>query len=155
MQDLTVGDRVEVMKSCLDFVIMDIRPIAALGGQGLHSLLGTFARLCVKYNGFDKDPGEYLPGATAISDQINEQSEMIKGKIGARLRHVFTNNEIGGALCIDIYTDSNGTSYLGVVAHYVDESFSINTRVLATRPLTAGMASVIPVNICTRFFRRF
>lgn len=125
-----------IMNGCLDLVITDHRPINVLSGAGLHSLLSTFGRLVIKYNGVHDHPSEILPSERAVSDRIEKQCKFIKNKLKLSLSKIFGCAGTGGALCLDLWTDDyKKKTYMGIVAHYIDEDFRIQVRLLATSPL--------------------
>lgn len=136
MEDLTKEDKLLIKKACSDFIIRDLRPLNALNGEGLNALLKAFSYICLKYNGLQKEPTVYLPSADIVARNILLQFEEVKKKLKPILENLFSEDGSGAGVCLDIWTDKiRKISYLGVTIHYIDENFTLHSRVIDNKPL--------------------
>lgn len=111
----------------------------ALEGEGLRDLLSTFHLLGSVYGSSNLDEvSHYLPGRQTVSSHIHTLAENIKCAIKKELYGIFGDSGPGGAISLDIWSDNYlQKSYIGVIAHYIDEEFNLKTRVIANEPMSS------------------
>lgn len=141
--DLTSEDKLLLKKACSELVIRDLRPLNALSGDGLNALLKAYAYICMKYSGLQNDPMEYLPSPDTVARYILTLFEGVKIKLKPILNAAFSTSEIGtgAAICLDIWTDEfRKISDLGVTVHFIDNAFTLHSRVIDNRPLKSDQS---------------
>lgn len=122
-----------MLDATVDYVSSDMRPVNAIYGKGLHSLLTTHAILWKGY-GSDSIPSNLLPGANAVSAHIKTRARKLRETFKNVLQNQFSS--IGGAICLDVWTDDfKKVGYLGITAHYVDEMNILHSRLISCKGL--------------------
>lgn len=122
-----------MLNATVDFVTMDMRPVNALYGEGLHSLLTTHAILWTCY-GSSSIPSNLLPSSQAVSKHIKTRARKLRESFRDVLGAQFSS--IGGSICLDVWTDDfKKISYLGITAHYIDNSYCLNSRLISCKAL--------------------
>lgn len=141
MDDLLPEDRLILKKACSEFIIRDMRPINALFGNGLHKLLKSYVYICIKYNGLQNSPLDYLPTHHTVANDIRSQHEQVKKNLLLLLNPVFLDSDkaYGGAICLDLWTDNyRKITYMGVAIHFVNSDFELNSRIIANKALDSN-----------------
>lgn len=122
-----------MLNASVDYVAMDMRPVNALYGEGLHSLLKTHAILWKGY-GSSSIPANLLPSCHAVSNHVKVRARMLRESLRGALGAQFSS--IGGAICLDVWTDDfKKIGYLGITAHYIDDKYCLNSRLIACKAL--------------------
>lgn len=138
---LTQGIKQDMQRGAVAFTVLDMRPMHALFGHGLATLLSIFTCIGFKYGYLTPELcAEILPHPTTISRNILNMANDLIPKLSDLVRPAFSN--IGGGITIDIWTDDcrkQSFMSLTVTAHFVDESFHLHDRVLATHHIPAGI----------------
>lgn len=120
--------------ACVAFVVLDLRPIFAIEGEGLRQLLHAFAIITTTYvqNIGDIDAMSYfLPSRDTVRNHIVGAASKIQVKLKQLMEPVFGDTGWGGAISFDIWTDEYlQNSYIGINAHFVDENFKLHNRVI-------------------------
>lgn len=136
---LSATHRQMMLNACTHFVVKDLRPMYALEGDGLRDLLSTFQFMCNVYAPNDLEELKYfLPSRETVTSNIHTLATKVKCVIKKELSGIFGEFGPGGALSLDIWSDSYmQQSYLGIVAHYIDESFELKYRVIANEYMSS------------------
>lgn len=138
---LSAKHRKEMVASCANFVIKDLRPLYALEGDGIRELLGTFNFMCQIYNPSDlKEISYFLPHRDTVAAYIHNISTKIRYKIKEKLKDVFGIDGPGGAISLDIWTDDfKQQSYICLIVHYIDDDFNLKKRVIANEYMSSKL----------------
>lgn len=122
-----------MLMACAAFVVLDLRPMFALGGDGLKQLLYVFAIICSTYvTHFDELNllDYFLPSRGTVSAYLSQLAIDISVKLKSMLTPIFDGT--GGAISLDIWADGyKRNSYICIVAHFIDEKFVLHNRVIA------------------------
>lgn len=124
--------RKDLNKSCASFVVLDMRPMYAMEGNGLANLLSTFTNIGQKYGCLSPDIcSEILPHPTNVTRNILKMAGELVPNLAHFLSPIYLN--IGGAVTLDVWTDDHiKRSYLGLTVHFIDKDFSLYDRVIET-----------------------
>lgn len=122
----------DLNKSCASFVVLDMRPMYAMAGNGLAKLLSTFTYIGLKYGFLSPETcSEVLPHPTTVSRNISKMADVLVPQLANFLHPIILN--IGGAVTLDVWTDDfMKRSYLGLTAHFIDSDFKLHDRVIDT-----------------------
>lgn len=124
-----------MMNAAVDFVSHDMRPINALNGIGLRSLLSTYGMMWKYYGETGATPPSLLPSVDAVTKNVTSRARNLRKSLQTILKNQFFN--VGGGICLDIWKDKfRKIDYLGVTVHYIDDSFRHNVRLIACKPLS-------------------
>lgn len=124
-----------MIDAAVDFVALDMRPLNALNGIGLHSLLMNYGVLWKHYGTTGASPPNLLPGVDAVSNKIKKRARNLRLTLTNVLNNQFSN--VGGAILLDIWTDDyRKIDYLGITVHYINDSFEHNVRIIACTALS-------------------
>jgi hypothetical protein len=136
LNDLTAADKLLITKACSHFIIRDLRPLNALNGEGLNELLKVYGYISLKYNGIQDEPRLYLPSTETVARNVLRQFEEIKNKLRPILKGLFSEDGSGAGICLDIWTERHRKiSYIGVTVHYIDDNFTLHSRLIDNKPL--------------------
>lgn len=128
-----------MLSACMAFIVLDLRPLYALDGDGIHELLKAFAVICLTYISNANDLTAlsfFLPNRDTVMSHIVRNSSQIVNKLTALTAPIFNDSGWGGAFSVDIWTDDyKWHSYICVIAHFVDENFILHNRVIANELL--------------------
>lgn len=126
-----------MVNACSDFVVTDLRPLHALEGDGLRSLLSAFSTVHMVHQPIDLDEVDFfLPHRNTVQKNISNHAEKIREKIKKELDAAFGITGAGGAIAIDLWTDPyRQISYLGIVTHYINDNFELCQRIIACKAL--------------------
>lgn len=136
---LKKDDQKILLDACVKFVTIDLRPIYAICGEGLKSLLAAFAKITLRYSEYDiNELSHSLPHRNAVRNKIHHVCEEIQFKLKIELKNIFGNGGPGGAFSTDIWTDNfKQQSYICVTVHYIDADFKMHCRTLANSYMKA------------------
>lgn len=145
---LSADVKLGIKNSGVKFIARDMRPMYALKGAGLHDLLSTFTIIGCKYGGLSPEAvAAVLPHPSTISRYIQQKTVELTEVLSQILGPIFAQN--GGAVTVDMWTDDfRKRSYLGVTAHYINDDYELNDRVLNIKDFPAQMRHTA-TNICT------
>lgn len=139
---LSAKHRKIMLNGCTDFIVSDLRPMYALEGEGLRSLLSSFSTVHMAYQPVDLENASYfLPSRHTVGRNIGVVAKKIKDHIKEELRAVFARGGAGGSISLDIWTDEHRhLSYMCVIAHYINDKFEMCQRVLANEYLASDIS---------------
>lgn len=124
-----------LIDGCVDYIVVDFRPMHALTGAGMHSLLRSYDVVTNHCGRHACDPGQLLPSTRTIGRNIEMRANYIRQMIRKLLQSSFVEGP-GGAISLDIWTDDfQKFQYLGVLAHFINENGQFNTRLIANKAL--------------------
>lgn len=139
--EMKVEHKRAILGACSNFVINDLRPVNAITGAGLHELLETYAILRQQYYRPGIVPQQLLPCRNTVTNHIKRRGNEIRENLKLILEKQFSSEGTGGAICTDIWHDKfKKIDYICVTAHYINENFQLEVRVIAHRALPAGQA---------------
>ncbi len=108
----------ELIKSLAYMCAVDLRPMSIVSGKG-------FISFCNKLN-----PDFKVPCRTTLTKHIGLLYVDLKAAVTQQTK----NNDV--AITTDMWTSSAGQrGYITVTGHYIDQSWKMQCKVLATRPL--------------------
>ena len=98
----------------VDFVVLDLRPIAVVNDYGFNKLL-----TCL-------EPGYTVPSRTIVMNSLKQQYSIIKQKLQESLsvRNL--------AITTDIWTSRVTEAYITITPHYISDEWKIENNVLCT-----------------------
>ena len=104
----------EVNATIVDFVVLDLHPIAVVDGCGFNKLL-----TCL-------EPGYTVPSRTFVMNSLKQQYSIMKQKVQESLsiRNL--------AITTDIWTSRATAAYMTITAHYNSDEWKIEINVLCT-----------------------
>ena len=120
----------EINTALLNFIVLDLRPIAVVDGTGFNQLLK-----CV-------EPGYVVPLRTFVMNSLKQRYATMKHTLQESF-HLCDNL----ALTTDIWTSRTTQSYVTITAHYITEEWKIQSYVLCTCEMAERHTSI---NIATR-----
>lgn len=137
---LSPQHRTLMMNGCIDFIVADLRPLNAIEGDGLRSLLSSFSIVHASHQSLDLEEVSYfLPHRNTVQHHIGQRANKIRNKIKSELQFVFGPYGSGGAIALDLWTDSyRQISYLGMIAHYINEKFEMCGRLIACKGIDSS-----------------
>jgi len=100
-------------------ILEDLRPINTIEGRGFRQLM----EFC--------EPGYVMPGRTFFTSRLEQMFVNVKNSLKKQLALASS-----VALTADIWTSSKNDSYLSVTSHFVDNEWTLNHRVVASRRQT-------------------
>lgn len=126
-----------MIKGCTDYIVMDLRPMHALEGAGLHSLLSSFSTIHMAYQPIDLEEVSYfLPNRNTVQAHIGKNATQIRLLIKKDLQSAVGRGQPGGGIALDLWTDSyRQLSYLGIITHYINEKFEMCQRLIVCKSL--------------------
>ena len=104
----------EINTAIVDFVALDLRPIAVVDGCGFNKLL-----TCL-------EPGYTVPSRTFVMNSLKQQYSVMKQK----LRESLSVRNL--AITTDIWTSRATEAYMTITAHYISDEWKIESNVLCT-----------------------
>uniref|UniRef100_A0A6J0UT51 E3 SUMO-protein ligase ZBED1-like n=1 Tax=Pogona vitticeps TaxID=103695 RepID=A0A6J0UT51_9SAUR len=106
-------------RAVADFIILDLMPVEVVEGEGFGQMLGVL------------DPSYKPPNAASLAHTVlKDMYNQAKRKILELTQAVAQ-----CSLSLDIWRHSNTLTYLTLTAHYVDECFEAQARVLSSCPV--------------------
>ena len=120
----------EINAALLNFIVLDLRPIAVVDGTGFNQLLN-----CV-------EPGYVVPSRTFVMNSLKQRYAAMKHTLQESFR--LCDNL---ALTTDIWTSRTTQAYVTITAHYITEEWKIQSYVLCTCEMAERHTSI---NIATR-----
>ncbi|XP_070409459.1 E3 SUMO-protein ligase ZBED1-like [Nothobranchius furzeri] len=111
---VTERRRQQITNLLVDFIVKDIRPLAAVHGDGFRDLLNFF------------EPGYNVPSYNTLWNAIAHQYDNLRENIGEEMKGQSV------SLTTDLWTSSTMEPYITVTAHYVTDSWQLKARVLCT-----------------------
>ena len=120
----------EINIALLNFIVLDLRPIAVVDGTGLNQLLK-----CV-------EPGYVVPSRTFVMNSFKQRYAAMKHTLQESFR--LCDNL---ALTTDIWTSRTTQAYATITVHYITEEWKIQSYVLCTCEMAERHTSI---NIATR-----
>ena len=120
-----------VTDKCVEFVCKDIRPFTTVAGDGFVELAQTLINMGVKYG--QLNARDILPHPTTVSRHVSNKADTIKTTVVIPDISKFV-NRWGGGITSDMWTECyTQASYITVTLHYIDNSWQLMARTLATR----------------------
>uniref|UniRef100_A0A1B0DG64 Uncharacterized protein n=1 Tax=Phlebotomus papatasi TaxID=29031 RepID=A0A1B0DG64_PHLPP len=124
----------KLTKSLCEFVVKDIRPMEAVSGEGLTSLLQTVYDMGVK-NGKAIKIANAMPHATTVSRNITSLTQIVRNHLRALVCDISRTMK-GAAITTDIWTDKyTNVSFMSLTFHYIADKKN-QKRCLGVRPLS-------------------
>ena len=120
----------EINAALLNFIVLDLRPIAVVDGTGFNQLLN-----CI-------EPGYVVPSRTFVMNSLKQRYATMKHT----LQEYFCLCD-NLALTMDIWTSRTTQAYVTITAHYIIEEWKIQSYVLCTCEMAERHTSI---NIATR-----
>ena len=104
----------EINMAIVDFVVLDLCPIAIVNGCGFNKLL-----TCL-------EPGYTVPSRTFVMNSLKQQYSIMKQKLQESLsvRNL--------AITTDIWPSTATEAYMTITAHYISDEWKIESNVLCT-----------------------
>uniref|UniRef100_A0A670ZKJ7 BED-type domain-containing protein n=1 Tax=Pseudonaja textilis TaxID=8673 RepID=A0A670ZKJ7_PSETE len=109
----------QTTQAIADFIVLDLMPMEVVEGEGFGKMLAVL------------DPNYKSPEAAAFAHTVlKDMYTQVKGKIWELVRALPQ-----CSLSLDIWCHSSTLTYLTLTAHYVDDCFEPQARVLSSRPI--------------------
>uniref|UniRef100_A0A1B0D3I4 RNase H type-1 domain-containing protein n=1 Tax=Phlebotomus papatasi TaxID=29031 RepID=A0A1B0D3I4_PHLPP len=123
----------KLTKAMCEMVVKDMRPMEAVSGEGLLSVLQTVYNLGVKHGKIIPIKDE-IPHPTTISRNISSMGLNARTSLKEILSDMLQNSE-GAAITTDLWTEKyDNLTYMSLTFHYVSD-MKTQKRCLGVRPL--------------------
>lgn len=106
--------RQKITELLVNFVVKDVRPVAALSGEGFREIIKFF------------EPSYTVPSHATVWKTITLQYNTLRAKIAKEME------DKSVSLTTDLWTSCTMDPYITVTAHYITDSWQIKSRVLRT-----------------------
>lgn len=121
---LTDKKRQQITGLLVNFIVKDIRPLAAVHGEGFREMLHFF------------EPGYTVPSYATLWATITRQYDTLRESIEKEMKGRSV------SLTTDLWTSSTMEPYITVTAHYITDTWKLNARVLHTSIMTERHTAV-------------
>ena len=121
---LTEQRRKKITELLVNFIIKDVRPIAAVHGEGFMELIKFF------------EPNYTIPCHKTIWKTINKQYDTVRETITQEMEGKSV------SLTTDLWTSCTMDPYITVTAHYITDVWKIKSKVLRTDYMTERHTAV-------------
>lgn len=133
---LTLSERDGLAEASINFVCKDLRPYAALEGEGFLDFAHTIWNLGAKHGAATRDHiSSILPSAVTLSRNVKKMAITKKEKMRSILSQVLNCCLFIGITC-DIWMDDyRKISYMALTAHFYTESIKLCDQVISIVPM--------------------
>lgn len=128
-RNCTVDRANRLNKLVTNIIVKDLRPISFVDGSAFRELMDFV------------EPGYNMPHRTYFTGQIQQLYSSLKDKLSQQMQ-----SAQAVALTSDIWTSPTNESYLSTTAHFIDNYWNLQRRVLACLPVDGRHTAD---NICT------
>jgi len=119
----------EVIKKCVKYCSLDIRPMLAIKGPGFCEIGQFFLDIGSRYG--STDIHDILPHPTTVSRHIVSTATKIR-KVFFKEVYSLINDKYCASTC-DMWTDNyKKNNYMSITIHFIDDKWCLNNRLLYT-----------------------
>lgn len=136
-QSVTISstDKQCLIESAVKFVSKDLRPFAAVEGEGLQDFARSLWNMGSKYGCVTKEEiSNVIPCRSTVSNQVRKIANTKKIQMSSILSKICTDSPFVAVTC-DVWQDNyRRISYLGATIHFYDKG-NLCDQILAMKPL--------------------
>lgn len=115
---LTDKKKQHITDLLVNFIVKDVRPLAAVQGEGFKEMLKYF------------EPDYTVPSHTTLWTIIDRQCDALRESIMEEMQGASV------SLTTDLWTSPTMEAYITVTAHYITKDWNLKARVLTTSAMT-------------------
>lgn len=121
---LTEKRKQQITGLLVNFIVKDVRPLAAVQGEGFKEILNFF------------EPGYTVPSHATVWANINRQRDALRDSMKVEMKGRSV------SLTTDLWTSSTMEPYITITAHYITDEWQLKARVLTTSLMTERHTAV-------------
>jgi len=111
--------REKVCDAALDFIVHDIRPLHAIEGKGLQSLVSACIEIGAKCGNVTVDT--ILPSRSTVKRKLDDKCKLIKANLAEEVQKAIADNGLFG-MTSDMWSDIKNRHYISITVHFVKEA---------------------------------
>lgn len=133
---VSAADKSNLIEAGVKFVSKDLRPFAAIKGEGMMDLAHTLWNMGAKYGQISRNElVEVMPCPPAISNNVRTKAQQQRGEMLTLLTAAVDQNPFISITC-DVWQDNyRRISYLGVTIHYYNDEVKLCDQIISLQAL--------------------
>ena len=108
----------KVCDAALDFIVHDIRPLHAIEGKGLQSLVSACIEIGAKCSNVTVDT--ILPSRSTVKRKLDDKCKLVKANL-AEVQKAIADYGLFG-MTSDMWSDIKNRHYISITVHFVKEA---------------------------------
>ena len=104
--------------AALDFIVHDIRPLHAIEGKGLQSLVSACIEIGAKCGNVTVDT--ILPSRSTVKRKLDDKCKLVKANLAEEVQKAIADNGLFG-MTSDMWSDIKNRHYISTTVHFVKE----------------------------------